>query len=152
MPTDSNPRDSLPAWDLPVRLFHWTLVMLLVVSVVTGHLGGNLMKWHMRSGYAILALLLFRLAWGVFGSPTSSRNAFDRSGEEAEAAADLRWAMQNVSKNNTDVYASWTGNFFDRRWRVDATAGLHDERYHEGSPESGLDGLNQVDWHNTSLY
>jgi cytochrome b len=78
MPTDSNPRDSLPAWDLPVRLFHWSLVLLLVVSVVTGLLGGNLMKWHMRSGYAILALLLFRLAWGVFGSPTARFSSFLR--------------------------------------------------------------------------
>jgi cytochrome b len=71
MPTDSNRPDSLPAWDLPVRLFHWALVLLLVCSVTTGLLGGNLMKWHMRSGYAVLALLLFRLSWGFLGSPTA---------------------------------------------------------------------------------
>jgi cytochrome b len=81
MPTQPNRRDSLPAWDLPVRLFHWTLVLLLVVSVASGHLGGNLMKWHMRSGYAILALLLFRLAWGFFGSPTARFASFLRGPE-----------------------------------------------------------------------
>jgi len=37
-------------------------------SFVTGKLGGSWLPWHMRSGYAILALLLFRLAWGVVGS------------------------------------------------------------------------------------
>jgi len=54
-------------WDLPTRLFHWSLAALIVVSFVTVKLGGNLMVWHERSGYAILTLLLFRLAWGIAG-------------------------------------------------------------------------------------
>ncbi len=52
-------------WDLPVRLFHWTLVVLLVVSYFTGRAGGDWMKFHFWSGYAILTLLLFRIAWGL---------------------------------------------------------------------------------------
>jgi cytochrome b len=55
-------------WDLPVRLFHWTLVLLIVCSLVTGKLKGNWMTYHMWSGYAILALVLFRLVWGFIGS------------------------------------------------------------------------------------
>ena len=58
-------------WDLPVRLFHWLLLALMTVSVVTGLYGGNTMVWHMRSGYAILALVAFRLIWGVVGSTTA---------------------------------------------------------------------------------
>ena len=55
-------------WDLPTRLFHWTLVVLIAFSVVTVKLGGLWMDWHMRSGYTILALVLFRILWGFAGS------------------------------------------------------------------------------------
>ena len=59
-------------WDAPVRLFHWTLVVLLVVSYFSGRAGGDWMKLHFWSGYAILTLLLFRIAWGLVGKPKSS--------------------------------------------------------------------------------
>jgi cytochrome b len=55
-------------WDLPVRLFHWLLVALLIAQVVTVNLGGNAMEYHMLGGYALLALVLFRIAWGFAGS------------------------------------------------------------------------------------
>jgi len=55
-------------WDLPTRLFHWVLVLLVVFSVVSAQIGGNWLDWHMRSGYCILALVLFRIMWGFAGS------------------------------------------------------------------------------------
>jgi cytochrome b len=55
-------------WDLPTRLFHWVLVLLVVFSIVTAKVGGNWIDWHMRSGYCILALVLFRVIWGFAGS------------------------------------------------------------------------------------
>ena len=55
-------------WDLPVRVFHWTLLALVVFSVATAYVGGSWMDWHMRSGYAVLALLAFRIAWGFVGT------------------------------------------------------------------------------------
>ena len=58
-------------WDLPVRVFHWTLAVLVVFSYVAGKIGGGWMEWHLRSGYTIFALLVFRLAWGVVGSATA---------------------------------------------------------------------------------
>ncbi|HEX5634213.1 MAG TPA: cytochrome b/b6 domain-containing protein [Gemmatimonadales bacterium] len=58
-------------WDLPTRIFHWTLVALVAFSFTTGKVGGGWMEWHVKSGYAILALLLFRVAWGLVGSDTS---------------------------------------------------------------------------------
>ena len=63
-------------WDLPVRLFHWTLVVLMVVSYVTGRAGGDWMKFHFWSGYAILTLVLFRIAWGFAGSTTARFSNF----------------------------------------------------------------------------
>lgn len=54
-------------WDLPTRLFHWTLVVTISGLFVTGSIGGNLMVWHMRLGYTVFALVLFRAGWGIFG-------------------------------------------------------------------------------------
>ena len=55
-------------WDLPVRITHWALVLCLAGLYATGEYDWLDMEWHMRFGYATLALVLFRLLWGVFGS------------------------------------------------------------------------------------
>ncbi|QPF72007.1 cytochrome B [Roseateles sp. DAIF2] len=54
-------------WDLPTRLFHWLLAACVIGSVLSAKLGGNAMVWHMRLGYAVLALIAFRLLWGLVG-------------------------------------------------------------------------------------
>ena len=54
-------------WDLPTRLFHWSLVLCVAGLIVTGNVGGNAMVWHFRLGYAVLTLLLFRLVWAWIG-------------------------------------------------------------------------------------
>nr|WP_294519184.1 cytochrome b/b6 domain-containing protein [uncultured Rhodopila sp.] len=59
----------IKVWDLPVRLFHWAIVVLIAAAWTTQEL--NKMEWHMRIGYAILALLLFRIVWGIVGSDTA---------------------------------------------------------------------------------
>jgi len=66
--TTSETMQRVAVWDLPVRVFHWALVLLIVFSWWSGKEGGNAMQYHMWSGYAILALVLFRLAWGFCGS------------------------------------------------------------------------------------
>jgi cytochrome b len=66
----------IKVWDLPVRLFHWTLVILMVASYFSGRAGGDWMKLHFWSGYAILTLLLFRIAWGFVGSTTARFSNF----------------------------------------------------------------------------
>jgi cytochrome b len=58
---------SAPVWDVFVRVFHWSLVLLFAFSAITGKVGGGWIKWHMYSGYAILALVLFRIVWGFVG-------------------------------------------------------------------------------------
>lgn len=62
----SSPRKVL-VWDIPTRVFHWLLVALVITSFVSVKIGGNAMSLHMWSGYAVLALLLFRLVWGFIG-------------------------------------------------------------------------------------
>lgn len=68
----------IPVWDAPVRAFHWALAALVLFSFTTGRVGGSWLEWHMRSGYTILALLAFRLAWGVVGSETARFASFLR--------------------------------------------------------------------------
>jgi hypothetical protein len=63
-------------WDLPTRLFHWLLVISVIGLVITGHVGGNAMDWHARIGYAVFALLLFRIVWGFIGGHWSQFRSF----------------------------------------------------------------------------
>ena len=55
-------------WDLPTRLFHWALAVLVSFSWISGQFGGrDWLEWHFRSGYSVLALIVFRLLWGFAG-------------------------------------------------------------------------------------
>ena len=63
-------------WDLPTRIFHWSLAAVIVGSLISANVGGNAMVWHFRCGYAVLTLLLFRLVWGLVGGHWSRFTAF----------------------------------------------------------------------------
>jgi cytochrome b len=58
-------------WDLPTRLFHWVLVVLIILQYASGEFGVLPMEWHFWMGYATLALIVFRVLWGFAGSDTS---------------------------------------------------------------------------------
>ena len=63
---------SVRAWDLPTRLFHWSLVTLIASAYLTRSYSNDpTLYWHRMNGYAILTLLLFRVMWGFAGSSTS---------------------------------------------------------------------------------
>jgi cytochrome b len=70
-------------WDLPVRLFHWLLVGLIAFSWWSGE--EHEMEWHRLSGYAILALLVFRIYWGFAGGRTARFARFVRGPRAARA-------------------------------------------------------------------
>jgi cytochrome b len=63
------PGRRVPVWDLPTRLFHWLVVALVAAAYLSWRL--NWMDWHAWFGEALLALVLWRLLWGFFGSDTS---------------------------------------------------------------------------------
>ncbi len=75
MPTGMTARTAA-IWDLPVRLFHWLLVALLGFSWWSGK--HHDMDWHRRSGYVILALVIFRIYWGFAGGRTARFAGFLR--------------------------------------------------------------------------
>ena len=64
-------------WDVPTRLFHWALAALLGLSWLTESRGW--MELHFLSGYSVIALLLFRVAWGFAGSETARFSHFLKS-------------------------------------------------------------------------
>ena len=72
-------------WDAPTRLFHWLLVLLVALSYVS--VQADWMRIHLISGYVVLGLLLFRLAWGFVGSDTARFRHF--LGNPARALAHL---------------------------------------------------------------
>jgi cytochrome b len=65
----SDPGPGEPVWDLPLRLFHWSLVPLIALSWWTAENGFD--RVHSWSGHALLFGLLFRILWGFAGSSTA---------------------------------------------------------------------------------
>jgi cytochrome b len=63
-------------WDLPIRLFHWLLVLCITGSFISVNLGGNAMQWHAYFGYSVLTLLIFRITWGFMGSTHARFSSF----------------------------------------------------------------------------
>ena len=61
MPAQQTP----PIWDLPLRLFHWLLVVAVAGAILSGQNGWWF--WHEKFGLTVLGLLVFRLIWGVIG-------------------------------------------------------------------------------------
>ncbi|GHB42026.1 cytochrome b [Pseudovibrio japonicus] len=63
-------------WDLPLRLFHWLFASSVVAAWGLGEFGPDVMTLHFWFGYAVLALIAFRLIWGFVGSETSRFSSF----------------------------------------------------------------------------
>lgn len=59
---------TISVWDIPVRLFHWSLATSILMSFITAQIGGNAMEWHKRIGYFVIGLIIFRVVWGFVGS------------------------------------------------------------------------------------
>jgi cytochrome b len=64
-------------WDGWVRLWHWSIVLLIPFSYLTAR--AQKWDWHMYSGYALLTLVSFRILWGFFGSEPARFARFVRS-------------------------------------------------------------------------
>jgi cytochrome b len=67
----------LKVWDLPTRLFHWLIGLLVGFSWWSAETGE--MEWHYRSGLTALILLVFRIVWGFVGGSTARFGQFVRS-------------------------------------------------------------------------
>jgi cytochrome b len=121
-------------WDLPTRFFHWLLAILVTFSLVTGEIGESWLAWHMKSGYAIIALLVFRLAWGFLGSREARFANFVRSPAAALAyARSIQSGKRDVSPGHSPL-AAWSILAMLAAIALQAGTGLfsNDESSHEG--------------------
>jgi cytochrome b len=73
---------SVHAWDLPTRVFHWTLVLFIVSAWVSYEfaedIGDETLVWHRANGLAVLTLVVWRLLWGIVGPSTARFTDFVR--------------------------------------------------------------------------
>ena len=60
-------KQQILVWDLPLRLFHWLLVLAIAACWLTAELGVDYREIHFYSGYLALGLIIFRLIWGFLG-------------------------------------------------------------------------------------
>lgn len=79
-------RPSKVVWDVPVRLFHWSLAILVVLNLFVVEEGEDIHQWI---GYSACILVFFRFVWGLRSKPPTSGRVFPVSFHE------LRWFIQN---------------------------------------------------------
>lgn len=65
---DSTSARKIKVWDVPVRLFHWTFVVLILFAWFSGEWRGERFAYHAYVGYAAGIVLFFRVLWGFVGS------------------------------------------------------------------------------------
>ncbi|HSG51237.1 MAG TPA: cytochrome b/b6 domain-containing protein [Rheinheimera sp.] len=79
-------------WDFAVRFFHWSQLLLLIGLWYTGEEG--MMAQHQLLAYSLLALIIARFYWGVFGNKAARFSAFS-----AKPLAALRYLKRPVAVN-----------------------------------------------------
>ena len=87
-PADRTGSRTVAVWDLPLRLWHWTLAASILAAWFTPTVYDRL---HRIAGYTVLALLAFRLVWGFWGSRYSR---FRMVGVRLRAAPRYLWNLR----------------------------------------------------------
>lgn len=90
-------------WDLPTRIFHWSLVAAVCVAVITGKLGGTWMEVHGKAGLTIVGLVTFRIVWGFVGSTHARFLSFAPTPSKVVAYLKGRW--QGVGHNPLGAFS-----------------------------------------------
>lgn len=71
---EMNNIEEIKVWDLPVRLFHWTLVLGFATAFVSGEVDAS--EVHVWIGYALCVLLAGRVYWGFKGNEYARFRSF----------------------------------------------------------------------------
>lgn len=65
-------------WDLPVRIIHWSLVVAVLGAWFTQDVATDGFTFHVWFGYAVLALVVTRIVWGIVGTRHARFGSFVR--------------------------------------------------------------------------
>src|SRR3954463_15353769 len=76
-------------WDWPLRLWHWALVVFVLVAWFTPAKHDGL---HRCAGYIVIGLLVFRLGWGFLGTRHSR---FQTLRARLRAAPAYLWGLRH---------------------------------------------------------
>lgn len=82
-------RRRVKVWDLPLRLFHWLLVVAIAVAFLSSEEDSPLSQWHILAGWVAGILIVFRLVWGFAGGEHSRFGDFIRPSLIGEHVRDL---------------------------------------------------------------
>ena len=63
-------------WDFSIRAFHWLLAGLISYQLFTALSDDGPQDLHLTIGYIVMALIIFRFLWGIFGSYTARFTQF----------------------------------------------------------------------------
>ncbi len=84
-------------WDLPVRLCHWSMAIL--VPFLWWSAENHEMTYHRYAGFTLLGVLVFRVYWGFFGTHTARFAQFVRS-----PAAAINYATEMMSGGDPKTF------------------------------------------------
>ena len=93
-------------WDLPTRVFHWSLAGLFCFSWWSAE--NARMDWHRVSGYVLMALLLFRGYWGFAGSTTARFARFVKGPREVLGYATHFFARPGPVSPGHNAMGGWS--------------------------------------------
>ncbi len=145
---------SLPTvrvWDAPTRLFHWSLLALVILCWVTAEGEGSLASVHRYAGEAIAGLIVFRVIWGFFGGEHARFAGFFEPGEKVgEHVAGLftRKARPTLGHNPIGSLAVIALLLVVS---VVVATGLMSEGEQEGGPLALVFGVNLAELHEGSF-
>lgn len=66
-------------WDLPIRLSHWSIVILVFLQWLSAEVLEDAIQWHAYFGYTLLGIVLFRIVWGFIGTHYARFSEFVKS-------------------------------------------------------------------------
>ena len=85
----SDPGGRVRVWDLPLRLFHWLLVVAIALAFLSSEEDSTLNQWHVLSGWVAGLLIVFRIAWGFVGGEHARFSSFVRPSRVAHHIREL---------------------------------------------------------------
>ena len=97
--------DRIMVWDLPLRLFHWALVISIAVAFLSSEEDSPLSQWHMLSGWIVAVLLVFRVVWGFVGGEHSRFADFLRPSRIGHHVSGLLGGAKEASLGHNPIGA-----------------------------------------------